>query len=151
MRQSYWTAAMALLAFSLTACDGGDDGGDAECVSDRAFFVSDVQPILKGTCTQCHNAGGDAQASKLVLVSEGQTAWIDTNMSTLRDVASFEKDGKSILLTKPTLEIAHGGGKLFETDSPEYAAFAELITRFDEPQTCGDENTTDQHSPVWNF
>jgi hypothetical protein len=93
----------------------------------------------------CHTAGGQAQHTNFVLQPEQQTGFIDANMSVMRDIAAFEKDGTSVLLLKPSEQVDHDGGKLFDVDSEEYAVFKEMVERFDDPVTCGESTKTQEH------
>lgn len=134
---------MTLLAAA--ACDdGGGDGGSggpggADCVSDLEFFQKQVSlAFMESDCATCHNPQGLANTSSLVLAASGETNYLQQNFEILKEVASFEKDGESVLLLKPTAEIDHVGGQRFDRDDPKFKALAELVRRFDNPVVCED-------------
>ena len=117
------------------AADPGANGG--ACVSDLEFFQREVSlAFMESDCATCHNAQGLANTSGLVLASAGETNYLQQNFEVLKEVASFEKGGKSVLLLKPTASIDHVGGQRFDEDDPSYKALAELVRRFNEPVTC---------------
>ena len=94
------------------------DGED--CISTKSFFTQRVwAPILSNKCMMCHNAQGAAKNSKLVLMSPAITGFLDMNYETVKDVAAYQHNGESVLLLKPSAQIAHGGGQLFDADSED--------------------------------
>lgn len=137
-----------VFAMILAAAVGcGDSGGDgaaegargasSDCVSDLAYFQREVSgPIAEKKCFACHNAQGSARNSKFVLAPPGQTDYLRLNFEKLKDLASYEKDGVSILLLKPTAEVPHGGGEQIARGSDDFAALEGLIARFKQPVTC---------------
>lgn len=143
----WWVMLVCGLAIGLTACNGSTTDEDSgECVDDRTYFQTEVWPVVKNAnCMGCHSQGGDAQTTKFVLQPEQQTGFIDANMTIMRDVAAFEKDGTSVLLLKPSAAVSHDGGKLFGTDSEEYAKFQEMVDRFEDPVTCGESTKVEEH------
>lgn len=142
-----WPAVLAvcMLGLALSACKGDGEGDSGECVDDRTYFQQEVWSFVGTECFACHSIGGDAQSTKFVLQPQTQQGWQEANMSIMRDVAGFEKEGVSILLSKPSETIAHEGGKIIEQDGAEYAALEEMIKRFDAPVTCGDSTKTESH------
>ena len=136
-------APLLMLAVGLGGCDAAEDeqatGGSTEggCVSDLEFFQREISlAFLEGDCATCHNPQGLAKASKLILASPSETGYLQANFDTLKDIASYEKDGTSVLLLKPSAGIEHGGGKRFATDDPRYKALQALVKRFDTPVAC---------------
>src|SRR5437762_10474281 len=90
----------------------------------RVTFLRDVAPILnKGGCTAgvCHGAAKGKNGFKLSL--RGYDPQFDYQ-SLLYDLAGrrFNRadPGKSLMLAKPSLEVAHGGGRRFAKDSDYY-------------------------------
>lgn len=146
MKKKRWMSGGAALALAsaLVGCDAAEDekaGSEAEagggCVSDLEYFQKEVSlAFLEGDCATCHNPQGLARTSKLVLASPGETGYLETNFEALKEIASYEKDGTSVLLLKPAATVDHGGGKRFAKDDPRYKALAELVRRFDQPVTC---------------
>lgn len=135
----------ALCGLMLLAAPGCDDAGPEEganggaCVSDLEFFQREVSlAFMESDCATCHNPQGLANTSSLVLASAGETNYLQQNFEILKEVASFQKDGESVLLLKPTAAIDHVGGQRFDTDDASYKALAELVRRFDDPVTCAD-------------
>lgn len=150
IRKAPWAIALlvgSLAALTVTGCGSEESDTDAECVDNKQFFQKEVWSEFMGTgCTSCHMAGGSGDQTKLVLQPEAQTGFLDANMAILRDVAGYQKNGTSILLSKPAMmDIDHVGGKIFEKDSKEYKALVEMIQRFDEPVTCGGDTQVDEH------
>ncbi|MCO6457955.1 MAG: DUF1549 domain-containing protein, partial [Pirellulaceae bacterium] len=116
------------LAWALTACLPSAPGRAAErtegAASETPSFLHDVMPVLaKAGCNMgaCHgnlNGKGGFQLSL-----RGQGPWLD-HQSLLRQhggrrVNLLEPDA-SLLLLKPTLQLAHEGGRRFTRDSLEY-------------------------------
>src|SRR5437870_4684632 len=101
--------------------------------SRRISFRKDVMAVLsKAGCNsgQCHgNANGKA-GFKLSL--RGQDPEWDYNALT-RDMfgrrTNPEDANQSLILIKPTTQIAHEGGQRFRTDSPEYDLLRQWIAR----------------------
>lgn len=116
----------------LTPADDAED-----CVSTKSYFMQRVwAPILSNKCMMCHNAQGAAKNTKLVLMSPAITGFLDMNYQTVKDVAAYQHNGESILLLKPSAQIAHGGGQLFEADSKEYEDIQEFVRQLDAPVEC---------------
>lgn len=145
LKPSWWVLAVCGLAVGFSACKSGETD-DGVCVDDRTFFQQEVWNIVKQRdCAACHNAGGDAKDTNFILEPDTVTGFIDANMTIMRDVAAFEKDGVSILLLKPSGQVEHDGGVLFTPDTEEYAVFEEMVDRFRNPITCGEATRTEQH------
>ena len=111
-----------------------------DCVSDTKFFAQRVWEPLMGTkCIACHNSTGAAKHTKLILQTDGVPGFLDHNFETVRKIAAFEYQGKSLLLIKPLGELSHGGGEVIKPDSEEYAALEEMVKRFADPTECEDD------------
>jgi hypothetical protein len=107
------------------------------CISTKQYFIDEVwTPFMSTTCFSCHNAQGIASSSELVLQSPSQPGFLDANLAIVADVAQFERNGTSILLLKPSAKINHGGGVVFDEDSPQYKALAELVRQLRAPVVC---------------
>ncbi len=96
-------------------------------------FRNDVQPVLtKMGCNSgpCHGATAGKNGFKLTL--RGYDADADymtlTHQALARRTERMEP-AKSLILLKPTLTIAHGGGKRFAVDSPEYDVISGWIAQ----------------------
>src|SRR5918996_2017412 len=90
----------------------------------RVTFLRDVAPILnKAGCTAgaCHGAAKGKNGFKLSL--RGYDPQFDYE-SLLYDLAGrrFNRadPGRSLMLAKPSQEVAHGGGMRFEVNSTYY-------------------------------
>ena len=93
-------------------------------VERKVSFRNEVNPVLtKLGCNQgaCHGGQHGKGGFKLSLLgfesAPDHTAIVKSAEG--RRVTPFAPE-ESLLLAKPTLEVAHGGGKKLEPDSPEY-------------------------------
>src|SRR5271168_4462414 len=91
---------------------------------DKVTFLRDVAPILnKVGCTSgtCHGAAKGKNGFKLSL--RGYDPEFDYQ-ALLYDLSGrrFNRadPARSLMLAKPTQQVAHGGGLRFEKDSPYY-------------------------------
>jgi hypothetical protein len=106
----------------------------------KVSFVRDVEPILnKVGCTAgtCHGAAKGKNGFKLSL--RGYDPEFDYR-ALIHDMAGrrFNRSdpARSLMLLKPTQELAHGGGLRFEIDSPYYKTILQWIsegTEFGDP------------------
>ncbi len=120
---------------------GTDGPGANECVPDDQFFLREVwTPILHTSCFNCHNPLGIANDTDMVYQDSGQVGFLDHNLEVFQDVAAFERDGTSVVLLKPTMQISHVGGKLFDVDSEQYKALVEMVRRSENPSQCGSDS-----------
>ncbi|MGA1354606.1 MAG: hypothetical protein ACO32I_07540 [Candidatus Limnocylindrus sp.] len=55
-----------------------------------------------------------ARDTDLVLQSPNQPGFLQANLNIVENIAGLERDGVSVLLLKPSLQIDHGGGKAIE-------------------------------------
>jgi hypothetical protein len=125
-----------------SAADEEASGAEG-CVSDLDYFQQRISvPLLEKRCLACHTPQGAARHSKLVLAGPGETNYLQLNFERVKEVASLEKDGTSLLLLKPSAQLDHGGGQVIEIDGSEYEALQQLLTRFDNPTVC--ETTDDR-------
>ncbi|MBA3441593.1 MAG: DUF1553 domain-containing protein [Pyrinomonadaceae bacterium] len=94
-------------------------------------FRNHVQPVLtKYGCNSgaCHGSSAGKNGFKLTL--RGYDPDTDHAVLTRQAAArrvSIVEPAKSLLLLKPTMIIAHGGGKRFDTNSLEYRVLSEWI------------------------
>ena len=144
-QRAFWLLVVCTFAFATSACKKDGGGGDGECVDDRTYFQEEVWSFVQNDCVACHTTSGDARNTKFILQPTSTPDFLDANMNIMRDVAAFEKDGTSILLLKPSMQIEHEGGLRIEKDGPEYKALEEMISRFDAPVTCGESSKAQQH------
>lgn len=114
-----------------------DDGvATVECESTRTYFAQNVWSIMETKCMACHNPQGDARETKFILKGAAEAGFIDANLATIKEVSSFEKDGESLWLLKPTASIAHEGGLQVQKGSDEYKAMLGLVVRLKDDQPC---------------
>ena len=114
---------------TITATVQGHRASAALVVSDYSTattwsFRNDVLPVMtKVGCNSgpCHGAAAGKNGFKLSL--RGYDPITDyytlTHQALARRTDRLEP-AKSLILLKPTLTVAHGGGKRFNVDSPEY-------------------------------
>src|SRR5262245_43088638 len=103
----------------------------AVATGDELSFRNDVMPVLaKAGCNAgiCHGNKNGKGGFKLSL--RGQDPDIDylslTRDSFARRANPLEPD-RSLILLKPTGQVAHEGGLRFKTDSPEYAILRQWL------------------------
>ncbi len=138
-----WRTLAVAAASSLAALQTGCESSSDACLSDREFFAQKIwAPIVSQKCYACHNGAGVAASTDLVLKGIADAGFLDSNFEVMKSVASLERDGTSVLLLKPTKRIDHYGGELIELGSDEYAAFEELVRRFDNPSSCSDDTAS---------
>jgi len=133
----------------VTAGCPSEEAADGECVSTQKYFEDQVwSAFMQDNCFACHNPQGQARDTKFVLMPLGVPGALETNLATSQHVANFEYEGKSILLLKPSAQMAHAGGERFAVGSREYQALESLIQRFREPVECEDAADTSYLSGV---
>ncbi len=123
-------------AATITATTGDSQAtGKVEVVKTTEPFAWNyaihVQPVLtKLTCNSgaCHGALAGKGGMKLSLrgYAPEDDHFVMTRQVNGRRV-NRQQPGHSLLLLKPTLALAHGGGQKLEVDSPEYRVLAEWI------------------------
>lgn len=117
--------------------NGANNGGEEACVSDEDYFLREVwTPILSQACFECHNPLGVASQTDMVYQPAGQVGFLETNLEVFTNVAAFERDGVSVMLLKPTAQVEHFGGRLFEVDSDSYKAIEAMLSRVESPTVC---------------
>ncbi len=128
--------------------DSGDGTGDGpdnqepeeECVDTRNYFEEEVwRPILQADCFGCHNPEGQAKDTDLVLQGNDYPGYLEANYKTVENVARLEIEGTSLILLKPSGEVAHTGDVRFGKDSESYEVLAEMVSRFQAPVQCVDD------------
>ncbi len=123
---------LALAAAPLVA-DVTRSTGSGQAEPQRVTFLRDVAPILnKVGCTAgtCHGAAKGKNGFKLSL--RGYDPQFDYE-SLLYDLAGrrFNRadPGRSLMLAKPSQEVAHGGGRRFAKDSDYYKTIYDWIAQ----------------------
>lgn len=120
---------------------GGDAGPlPGGCVDDVEFFEEVLWDRLLGpVCSTCHTAQGVARNSALVFEPPAVSNYLEVNRAILADVAALERDGVSLVLLKPSAQVAHDGGEVAAVGSDGYQLLEEFVTRLDSPVTCDDD------------
>ena len=93
---------------------------------------------MAGDCIACHIQGGQAGGTQLVLEPGMSPDAIAANFETIENLALDKSMGASLLILKPTGQVAHGGGQRFAEGDAIYDSFIELIARYEEPGGCED-------------
>ena len=122
-----------LYVLSLAAAVLGSSAAPLFAQAPRVTFLRDVAPILnKVGCTSgpCHGAAKGKNGFKLSL--RGYDPRFDYE-SLLYDLSGrrFNRadPGKSLMLAKPSQEVAHGGGQRFAKNSDYYTAIFDWISQ----------------------
>ncbi len=123
-------------AMAAAALGGGCAPEEAECISTYDYFATDVWPVIEKSCRPCHNPTGMAKDTSYLLKGSAEAGFLDHNLAVVTEVASFQKDGTSQILLKPSQQIAHKGGKVIEKDGPEYKALEGFVALVESGATC---------------
>ncbi|WP_180542250.1 Ig-like domain-containing protein, partial [Nevskia soli] len=96
-------------------------------------FKNDVLPVMtKVGCNQgaCHGALAGKNGFKLTLRGYDPDADYDTlTRQSLGRRVNLSEPSHSLILLKPTMAIAHGGGQRFKPDSLEYKVISQWIAQ----------------------
>ena len=134
---------MALSAVTAAALLG--TGGCAEeaplCESTYESFSTKVWPVIGTKCLPCHNPQGAAKATSYVLKGPAEAGFLDHNLGVFTEVASFEKNGVSQVLLKPSKQIPHEGGEVFPQGSAEYGALQAFVQLLKTGSACESAET----------
>ncbi|MEZ4270592.1 MAG: DUF1595 domain-containing protein [Myxococcota bacterium] len=129
---SVLTVALASFVVFLSGCVGTVSArleNELTCSSTEQFFEQKVwTPLMSKVCIRCHTPSGLARDSRLHL----DAADLTKTLQTVREVAGLEENGTSLLLLKPTAQVAHGGGEVLVPGSPSYkgpGTFGESVQR----------------------
>jgi hypothetical protein len=136
-----YSMAVCLTALVASGCESAPEWSPPEgCVTDVEFFEREVQArVITPICADCHTAEGAARESDLRFVGSAQPDWLAVNQERLADLAGLERAGTSLVLLKPSGGEDHGGGKVIEEDSVEWAILEEFVRRLSDPVAdCGD-------------
>lgn len=116
-----------------------------DCVTTQDAFAHDVWAgFMSTSCLQCHSPDGVAvvqENARFVLQPAAYPDFLTANLNSVRQMAKTDFEGKSLLLIKPLGEHGHGGGKVLDAKSDEYAALERLVEtlRAGTEETCGGE------------
>lgn len=96
-------------------------------------FINDIVPIFtRADCanSNCHGSVRGQKGLKLSLF--GSDPELDYEAITKNSAGRrIDRDDppRSLILTKPTFQVTHGGGPRFKVDSPEYRLMLEWLTK----------------------
>lgn len=99
------------------------------------LFEEDVwAKVAERTCLKCHQTGGDAAASDLLLSPlsnnfEKAQSDLANNYEALAEIARSQKGDPSRILLKATGGLDHGGGRVVKPDSTAYQILQEFVSR----------------------
>ncbi|MCC6522704.1 MAG: hypothetical protein IT373_08600 [Polyangiaceae bacterium] len=133
------TGLLGMLALAAGATGAGCDSDKSaeQCVSAREYFAEVAWPTVIGkVCIACHSNSGIANTTDYVLKGSAEPDFIDYDMAVLERISALERDGTSILLLKPTLQVAHKGGRVVQLDSAEYEVLSTLVDHFENGEQC---------------
>lgn len=107
------------------------------CESTYDYFATKVWPVIGTKCISCHNPQGVARETSYVLKGPAEAGFLEHNLAVFSEVASFERNGVSQVLLKPTARIPHEGQKVVEEGSADYVALEGFVQKLKSGDTCG--------------
>lgn len=157
-RCSNLRAAVLLVVFASSVacrpCSAQNPCPGAGCAEVDRFFKQELWPkVAEAECLKCHKSGGDAEDSQLVLrdlarAAEGeQTEVWRHNRDAFIRIALATKEKQSLLLTKVTGGLDHGGKEVFQKESAGYRILEEFDRRLKEPRETPSPSVDDSNSP----
>lgn len=105
------------------------------CLAADSFFAEEVwAKVGERTCLKCHNLKGDASDSQFLLRDTAgdkanRESALRHNRQAFQRVAAAKEDGKSLLLSKITGGLDHGGGEVLKEDSTGYRILKRFVLR----------------------
>ncbi len=119
-----------------SGCQGDDGVASVECESVRDYYAFNVHEVVMSKCFACHNLQGIASGTDYILKGPSEPGFIEHNVQTIKQVASFERDGESQWLLKPTQAIPHEGGAVLDQSSDEYKRLLGMVVRLKNDEQC---------------
>ena len=106
------------------------------------YFAREVWPkVGAARCVQCHQQGGDAEGTRLVLKDPRKEQGLHAREEALRHnrdafyrLAHVKAGEESRLLVKVAGGLRHGGGDVLKPDTKGYAVLAEFVRRSTTPR-----------------
>ncbi len=137
-RNSFRATALGLAALALGGAltTGGCSNDPAACESLYDYFSTQVWPVIGTKCMPCHNPQGLARGTSYVLKGPAEAGFLEYDLGVFSDVASFQKNGTSQVLLKPTRQIPHEGGEVIQVDSAEYRAIDGFVQILNAGSSC---------------
>ena len=137
---------LALTFSTLVTLAGCSSQSGDDCISTQEYFVGEVWgPVMSKTCISCHAPDGQAalKNAEFVLLPSSYPGFLDANFENIRSIAGNQYNGIPLLLAKPTGQVEHGGGKLFDEGSDQYERIKNFLDQLEKPEECP-PNSTDQ-------
>lgn len=99
-----------------------DGNGAAACAAELERFNTELwAPVLAPSCMQCHQTGGIAAESGLVLKPASASSYLADNLSAVNTYIASES-GLANIEAKPLAQVVHGGGRVFASGSAAHQA-----------------------------
>ncbi|MEZ4384159.1 MAG: hypothetical protein R3A79_22690 [Nannocystaceae bacterium] len=127
---------VAALTLATSAC--GSLRGD-DCESTRDYYTNEVWgPVMSKSCISCHRPDGAAaeQNADFILLPSSYPGFLDANYAEIQRIAGNQYNGVPLLLAKPTGQVEHGGGVLFDAKSDQYEAIEGFLAQLEDPVEC---------------
>ena len=103
-----------------TTLPGGN--GASACSAELERFNAELwAPVLAPSCMQCHQTGGIAAESGLVLKPASASSYLADNLSAVNTYIASEA-GLANIEAKPLAQVVHGGGRVFAAGSAAHQA-----------------------------
>lgn len=121
--------------------DPGEVAAGDGCFSNRDFLATRAwKGVVESKCLACHGPGGiaEAQSAKFTIKPAAYPGFLEANLAELEELSKTSFDGVSVLLSKATGNLEHGGGTVIEEGSEEFALLEELVERGIAGDSCED-------------
>jgi Protein of unknown function (DUF1588)/Protein of unknown function (DUF1592) len=121
--------------------DPGEVAAGDGCFSNRDFLATQAwKGVVESKCLSCHGPGGiaEAQSAKFTIKPAAYPGFLESNLAELEDLSKTSFDGVSVLLSKATGKLEHGGGQVIAEGSEEFAMLEQLVERGIAGDTCED-------------
>lgn len=139
-RGGLFIAGAAMIAGSIAACSGSDDGSAVTgCPDDLAYFEANLwEPILSKKCAVCHSSDGLARGSQLVLRPSSEPGALEANFEAIKAIAASVVEGESTLLLRPSGRhpSGHTGGAIIPFQGPEFKTLETFVSRVTQGKNC---------------
>src|SRR5688572_22353685 len=82
----FLSAAAIVGALGFAGCSSSDGGAAGDtCTSDKQFFAERIwSTTLAQKCVSCHNRGGQAKESGMVLLNSAEAGYLDQNFEIVK-------------------------------------------------------------------
>lgn len=113
------------------------------CGADDLYFVDEVwNKVAARSCLKCHQPGGDAEESNLILkdpskeIDSARPAALAHNRLAFAKMATTREGKDSRLLLKAVGGLDHGGDNVLRQDSAGFRILAEFVRQQSEPRSA---------------